>query len=242
MTRAPSPSVPGLSPALAALLAALPARADEGLWHVVDVGAHKGRTARAMLHARTDLRVTAVEANPRLAARLRKRLSSEPRIRLVEAALGEAEGRAVLRVLPSTSLSSLLCPSGLSRKYPDRDLNPEHLANVRVARLDDVAGAFVDAIKLDVQGFELAVLKGAPRALSQARAVVAEVSFAALYEGAPLAGEVEAFMQSAGFTPSGLYDQRADAQGRPLSADALFLRAPACRPHAGQVAQAPTVG
>lgn len=220
-----APDLPkGLTQALSAMLGRLPQAAPGHQLHIVDAGAHKGRTALAMVQARSDVAVTAIEANPHLAARLRKRLSGQPRIHIKELALGERAGRATLQVLPSTSLSSLLAPSGLARKYPERDLTPERLVEVVVQRLDDVVDAPVDALKLDVQGFELHVLKGASRVLGQAKALVVELAFVQMYEGAPLAQEVIDFLDAFGFRPHGYFDERRDDDNRLLSADALFVR------------------
>jgi FkbM family methyltransferase len=56
-----------------------------------------------------------------------------------------------------------------------------------------------DLIKLDVQGFELEVLKGAGVALTKARWVLSEVSFKSFYEGQVLFSELAGFMSTKGF-------------------------------------------
>ena len=56
-----------------------------------------------------------------------------------------------------------------------------------------------DFIKLDVQGFELEVLKGASIALETAEVVLMEVSLIEINKGAPLIHEVMQFMVSRGF-------------------------------------------
>jgi len=56
-----------------------------------------------------------------------------------------------------------------------------------------------DLIKLDVQGYELEVLKGAAKALEKAQAVLLEVSFIDMYQDNPLLHDVTAFMHERGF-------------------------------------------
>ncbi len=75
------------------------------------------------------------------------------------------------------------------------------MASVRTSRLDAVLidRPPVDFLKLDVQGYELEVLKGGPRALSQAQAVLLEASLVPTNTGCPLIAEVMAFMTAAGF-------------------------------------------
>ena len=61
----------------------------------------------------------------------------------------------------------------------------------------DVPG--VDFIHMDVQGAELAVLKGAGPLIDTFKAVWMEVSTREMYEGQPLLDDVVAFMQARGF-------------------------------------------
>jgi FkbM family methyltransferase len=56
-----------------------------------------------------------------------------------------------------------------------------------------------DFIKLDVQGFELEVLKGASKTLESAEVVLMEVSLIEINKGAPLINDVMQFMISKGF-------------------------------------------
>jgi FkbM family methyltransferase len=56
-----------------------------------------------------------------------------------------------------------------------------------------------DLIKLDVQGFEIEVLKGAANALSNTEAVLMEVSIIELYQNSPILHEITAFMADRGF-------------------------------------------
>jgi FkbM family methyltransferase len=74
----------------------------------------------------------------------------------------------------------------------------EHSITTR--RLDDLDGlGDVDMVKIDVQGAELAVFKGAERVLSKALFVHAEVEFVELYEGQPLFAEIDQFLRASGF-------------------------------------------
>jgi FkbM family methyltransferase len=56
-----------------------------------------------------------------------------------------------------------------------------------------------DLIKLDVQGYELEALKGAPKCLQHAKALILEVSFKELYKGQCLFHDVIEFCASHGF-------------------------------------------
>ena len=72
---------------------------------------------------------------------------------------------------------------------------------VVTGRLDDLVANVQDysMLVLDIQGFELQALRGAPQLLEQARMVVLEVNYKRRYEGCPLAREVDDFMESRGY-------------------------------------------
>lgn len=72
---------------------------------------------------------------------------------------------------------------------------------VQTTRLDDmpeVAGT--DLLKVDVQGAELLVFKGAEKLLADVLVIQTEVEFAELYKGQPLFGDVDVFLRAQGFT------------------------------------------
>ena len=57
----------------------------------------------------------------------------------------------------------------------------------------------VDFIKLDVQGYELEVLKGGQKALQSVECILMEVSLIGVNQGAPLLHEVISYMKNIGF-------------------------------------------
>lgn len=72
---------------------------------------------------------------------------------------------------------------------------------VETVRLDDVAGlGEVDLLKLDVQGAELDVLRGAARTLEDVLVIHTEVEFLPLYKNQPLFADVDHELRARGFT------------------------------------------
>ena len=80
-------------------------------------------------------------------------------------------------------------------------------------------------LKLDTQGTELSILRGASRALLTAEFVEAELSLVKLYEGGALFDEVIAFLDDRGFAVISLegIDEERDT-GHMLQVDAIFMR------------------
>ena len=80
-------------------------------------------------------------------------------------------------------------------------------------------------LKLDVQGFELEVLRGAPRVLHRAEIVILESSLLPYNAGAPLLGEVIAFMAEHGFAPFDFCGQaRRESDLALFQTDIVFAR------------------
>ncbi|MEH6436546.1 FkbM family methyltransferase [Massilia sp. DD77] len=93
-----------------------------------------------------------------------------------------------------------------NRELTGQLLDLEHLHTLRTervatSRLDDVLAQTgpVDFLKLDIQGFELPVLRHAGAVLARTNVVHCEVSFAPIYAGQGLFSEIETLLRAAGF-------------------------------------------
>lgn len=113
-------------------------------------------------------------------------------------------------------------------------LTEHHPTNARLARhpmrrLDTFAAlpgnAPPELLKIDTQGYELEVLKGAERSLAAARVILAELNLLDIHEGVGLAGEVIGWLGQRGWV---LYDIcsliRRPLDGALWQADALFVK------------------
>ena len=191
---------------------------------VVDGGANKGRTVARLLELLPQCSLVAYEPLPRLARKLGKRFRDDARVRLREAALGSAPARLAINELESATCSSLLEPKAILQKHPDKPMGVARRVEVEVVRLDQDLRETPQLIKLDLQGYELEALRGAEGLLGGVRGVLCEVSFAGMYKGQPLAGELMAWMEARGFRVRGLYRPWFDEDGNLSAADALFER------------------
>jgi FkbM family methyltransferase len=141
---------------------------------VFDVGAHRGEWTRELLSQAPGVAAVhcfepATVHWPEICA------IADPRVRLVRAAVSDAAGEATLHANePGSALASLT-----RRDLGHMGLRFEHAEPVRTLRLDDYlreqAIARVDFLKLDVEGHELAALRGAEDALR--RKAIAALAF-----------------------------------------------------------------
>jgi FkbM family methyltransferase len=199
-----------------------------GISSILDVGASVGQFASIARAAFPEAGIVAFEPLPDCFSRLQRRFRGDARFRALQVALGPAsEERELLRSAYAPS-SSLLPMEARHREAFPSTARTERL-RVKVRRLDDALLDLVLAepflLKLDVQGFELEVLRGAPRTLERSSVVLLEVSLQKLYAGEALFAEVHAFLADRGFALAGLAGGLRDPRdGRPLQVDALFER------------------
>ena len=129
----------------------------------VDVGAHLGDYTFFM--RRHAAGCVAFECNPALADHLRRRFGRSVDIR--SEAVSDRAGATVLRI--PTDQASGLGRATIEPNNPLAEFADCRPVSVRTARLDDVLERPVGLIKIDVEGHELAVLRGAMRILERDR-------------------------------------------------------------------------
>lgn len=183
---------------------------------VLHVGAHLGEEAAD--YAASGVRdVLWVEANPELMAGLRAHLAAFPGQAALQAAVSDADGEpAVLHVAQSATAalpsmcSSLLPPKAQLRIYPFFDYSKTiALETVTLDTLlarEGLDPGGWDLLNLDVEGGELRVLRGAPRALAGAAWVFTEVNHAERFAGGALLPEMDTFLHARGFVRLRLQD------------------------------------
>lgn len=132
-------------------------------------------------------------------------LHGSDRITFVPVALGATQGSASLHITADPACSSLYRPdAAASRAFPALEVTRlERSEALTLDTLDAWAEregvTDVSLLKLDTQGSELDVLRGATRMIETVWAIKTEVEFNPIYLGQPLFGDVDAFLRSHGF-------------------------------------------
>ncbi|MDX2146497.1 MAG: FkbM family methyltransferase [Planctomycetota bacterium] len=194
----------------------------------IDVGAHYGEKSERFLRKFPRGTVYAFEPSPTALEPLRERAARVPGIRPVELAVGERSGEVELNLTADSMCSSVLPPSkaGL-RTYPGR-LDVQSRAKVPMVSLDEWTRHErihrVDFLKIDVQGLELAVLRGASRLLREGViAVNCEAQLVPEYEGASLFRDIDRFFADTGFTLYQIHEVWTVGEGQTSYLDAVWL-------------------
>lgn len=205
----------------APLLRGLPVRT------VVDVGANKGQFALLALELFPDATVHAFEPLAAPFARLGQWAAHEPRLIRHRLALAEQGGERVMHVSARVDSSSLRAiTERQTAQFPGTHRVGEEA--VMVARLDQILTAAdlvgPTLLKIDAQGGELDILRGATGLLPEFTWIYAECSFIELYDGQALVEDVETFLAEAGFHPVVYWQPSRGPDGRPVQADILFVR------------------
>lgn len=168
---------------------------------IVDVGAHTGLVADALDFLYAPKRMWVVEPNPAHGGKLDARFRGRPNVTVVKACLGETSGAVSFNVYEFDAASSLFaCRTGHMASLglsEGRTSITAPMTTLRELLPPDLAA--LDLLKLDCQGAELTVLRGAGATIRSVRWIYCEVSIDPIYDGAPLFGEVHEFLRGAGF-------------------------------------------
>ena len=191
---------------------------------VLDVGANVGQSATRFRAAFPDARIVSFEPVERLFAHLQEKTAALS-IESHQVALGSESGVAEIFITKSPFANSLAKP-----QQADEVVTTE---KVQVVTLDDFAAEFlvddgIDLLKIDAEGFDLEVLRGAQQLLSSGRIlfVLVETGFHPGDDRHPLFDEIRDFLAPYDFRLSGIYDQTHEWAGEHSMqfANVMFVR------------------
>ncbi|MCX5661957.1 MAG: FkbM family methyltransferase [Planctomycetota bacterium] len=193
----------------------------------VDGGAYDGTMARRFLKRFPNLEVHAFEPIVETHEKLVSNLANVPGA-IYPLALAQESGKVTIHYNKAPGTCSVLPRGPYSEVYFNHATTPIEERQVRATSLDDWFAASglerVDILKLDLQGLEGRVLKGAPNLLdSQIPCVFLEVMFVAEYEGCSLFGDLDAILRSHGYRLFNLYNLSTHSDRQLSCADALYI-------------------
>lgn len=161
-------------------------------------------------------------------------------IKYLPIALLDEKKDATLNITRSPGCSSLLTPNAkILNQFPDFERfdivkKTQLYTNSLNSVLEEYRIKDIDFIKVDTQGTELNILKGAGQVLSRdVFGIAVEVEFAQLYENQPLFADVDEYLRECGFALFDLNRHRwkrgniptnMPSRGQMIFGDALYFR------------------
>ena len=164
-----------------------------------DIGANVGYYSILAATVNPECQVVAFEPAPITCARLidNVQLNGSSHIRVEQVALGIDEGTIQFEVYADSAFNTVRTPADANHPF----FTNSQVIDVPCIRLDDYLdkhGIYPDVVKMDVEGFEYNILRGAPRLLSGSQAPI-------------LFCEVEPlWLKRFGFSPTEIFDYLED--------------------------------
>ncbi len=200
----------------------MPFRSD--IRTVIDVGASHGQFALFAATRFPSARLVSFEPLPEPREDIRRVLGDRVEIRPY--AVGSSPGTVTMNLSRSDDSSSVLTIGDeQSQIFPGTEA--VGTLDVEITTLDEAFQEPLERpclLKIDVQGLELEVLRGATRVLAEVDEALIECSFIELYGDQAMADEVIAHALEAGLRLVGVHGLIRTTDGRAIQADLHFRR------------------
>jgi len=199
-----------------------------GVKTVFDCGANEGQSARDFLERYPEAKIYSFEPAPTAFKKLSLFAEANPRVTAVNKALGASLGRAEFHENTFDQTNSFLAADSRGKEHFGPALACRQMTEVEITTLDayrkQEAIDQIDLLKIDVQGFELNVLKGAVETLAAKKinAIVLELLFVPLYENQATYHDIATLLAKYDYYVAGFYDFAQTKQNHLMWCDTLF--------------------
>lgn len=199
---------------------------------VFDVGANNGYSGN-FLRKKVGFTGTILsfEPLPELFKELKEASHNDKHWHAFDFALGAQSGELEMNVMNTSSFSSFLTPSSATPENMTSRNIVKTTINTRIERLADCYNDLATKygftrpfLKMDTQGFDLEVLKGALPKINHFLGLQSEVSVIHIYEGMPDWRQSISEYEKAGFALSDLFLVSGDGKLHAVEFDAVMVR------------------
>ncbi|MGH9360482.1 MAG: FkbM family methyltransferase, partial [Thermoanaerobaculia bacterium] len=203
-----------------------------GIDCVLDVGAHRGEYGGFLRRIGYRGWIVSFEPVAESFRALAERARRDASWRALRLALGSEDRAARINVARHSDMASFLPPSRDLPDWPGSPLvEPRGVETVEMRRLDGVLDGCLDGIprpriylKLDTQGWDLEVVRGAAGCLGRVLALQSEVALRPIYRGMSGCRETIAELNLEGFEVSGLFPVARDTDLTLIEMDCVMVR------------------
>jgi FkbM family methyltransferase len=200
---------------------------SDGINLVIDGGANRGQWATQVKKQSLDLPIVSVEPINSPYRELSELAASHRNWVTINAALGDKTGSAVMNIANNgEQSSSLLTPSLHLDFYPTVRFQETQVTQMITLDSIETTDDSQIYLKLDLQGNELAALKGAVNLLKKVIAIEIEMTTDQMYEGQAIFLEVVTYLGEHGFHLYSFADPFRDHTGQSMYFDAIFKKEP----------------
>lgn len=192
---------------------------------VIHVGGHHGQELSEYYSDSDIKQIVFFEANPLMHDVLVANINSTPKpphiqsIASYPVGLGAESKEVDFHIASNGQSSSVLVPHLHLQQYPGITFN--EIKKINIKTLDSFELHGFDFLHMDVQGYELEVLKGAENTLKQIKWIFCEVNNAPLYEECAMIGDLDVYLANRGFSRQ---DTEWDSSSCGTWGDAIYTR------------------
>jgi FkbM family methyltransferase len=203
-------------------------RIAPNLNYIIDVGANSGQFTKVASHHYPDAKMDVFEPLPNLYPKIQKLFEGKKNITTHNLALGNEFGTIKFNKNSFGHISSILDISSENIHYPKGENSLDQI-DVEIKTLDSLS-LFEHArkgnslLKLDVQGYELEVLKGGEETLKNLDYILIEANLEQLYNNQPTFTEVNTYLNNKGFELAGMLDFNLGFKNKYIEIDLLYSK------------------
>ena len=164
---------------------------------VLDIGSHKGSFIQSLRKIGYKKHIISFEPTLSSYQYLKNNFSDDKNLICYNIALGDFNGKQKINTMGLSNLNSFLDPI---------DLNVKSKINVKVKKLDEIMPDILKKVenpkifcKIDTQGYDLNVLKGAGEYVNSFKILQSEISIQPLYKNTPNYIQSFEYFESIGF-------------------------------------------
>jgi FkbM family methyltransferase len=203
-----------------------------GYGDVVDVGSNIGSWSNSIipkLQIETDATIILIDPIRKCSEENLKNLQELAKVECLRLAVGSSEGSGKMNIASNDGESSsfLNFASAHSSAAPGVVYIDQEEVDISTLDLicENILGRRNTLLKIDVQGFEMQVLRGASNLLKQCNVVVIEASLRETYQQGSTIFTVSEVLHSHGFYLGGLVESFSEENyGEMIQMDAVFFR------------------
>ncbi len=192
---------------------------------VLDVGANIGQYAILLRKNGYKGHIISFEPVARNITVLKAKAKNDPRWHVCPYGLGSQKEFLDINVTQLSTFSSFLTPNKYAKQLFAKDTPIESIERVEVKCLDDVydnlctlteIDTVIPYLKMDTQGYDLEVLKGAQIVIQHIEAFQSEISLIPLYADMPDHIDALKYFKELGFSLTGMYQVTRDRSNQLL--------------------------